>query len=263
MSAVGDPDDWDFSPATPTATSAVAGNLSDTGLIGDIVTALIPLGDDVLIVGGDHTIWQISGDPRDNGRADMITDQTGIVFGTAWTTDPNGTIYFQGIDGIYRMQVNGLPESITKGRIDKRFADLDFANRKITMEWDFVQQGLMVLISSFDTSVANEVLFWDSRVDGWFVDSYPNTIGPSVIYMYDAESATDTAMLLGSRDGFIRQVDNSASNDDGTAISSRVRYAPIALGNGTRAGILSAVQAVLAESSGAVDLNIYTGQTAE
>src|SRR5262249_26865517 len=61
MSAVSNGHDFDYSPLSVTPTQAVAGNLSSLGLIGDVITSLVPYSDDVLIVGGDHTIWMIQG----------------------------------------------------------------------------------------------------------------------------------------------------------------------------------------------------------
>ena len=70
-------------------------------------------------------------------------------------------------------------------------------------------------------------------------------------------------MLLGCKDGYIREVLDTATNDDGTTISSNIRFQPIALTDGDTEGVLTAVHAILAESSADVTLKVYVGQTAE
>jgi len=88
-------------------------------------------------------------------------------------------------------------------------------------------------------------------------------MGPSYPYSYDSERADDTEFLLGCKDGFVRKVDETALNDDGTAIATQVRYQPITLTDGRSTGILQSVDVTLAVGSGAVILKVFTGQTAE
>lgn len=102
MSAMDDPTDWDYSPATVTEAVAVAGNNSVVGLVGDVITALMPLSDDVLVFGGDHTVYQMTGDPAAGGRIDLVTDGTGVAW-DAWCKDPTGALwFFGGRGGVYR-----------------------------------------------------------------------------------------------------------------------------------------------------------------
>lgn len=263
MSKVGDPFDWDYSPSTVTAIQAVAGNASEVGVVGDIVTALIPFSDDALLIGGDHTIWQMSGDPAAGGSIDLISDKTGIAWGRAWAKNPNDILYFMGIDGIYMMAIGGKPESLTEGRLNKRFKAIDLANTRVLLEWDFLRKGLWVVAADVSGSSIQTVMFWDKRTDSWTVDEYAGSIGPSVVYGYDSELPEDNQMLFGCKDGYIRQIDTSVDDDDGDAISSVVRYQPFPLGNGYTEGMLADLSVLLAENSGPVVLKVYVGQTAE
>ena len=261
MSKVGDPFDWDYAPATVTVIQAVAGNASEVGLVGDVVTALMPFSDDAMLIGGDQSIWQMSGDPAAGGSIDLVTDKVGVAW-NAWTQDPAGAIYFLGVDGVYRIEKNQLPIKITENKLDRRFKDIDLSSVRCLMAWDLLRQGLVLTLATPGTS-SQTSYFWDSRTDGWSVDRYPSSMGPSFVYAYDSEDADDTKFLLGCKDSYIREVSPTASDDDGTTMTASVRYAPIALTDGRTNGILQAVDVILANGSGAATLKVYTGQTAE
>lgn len=269
MSAVGDGFDFDTSPTTPSKTQAVAGNLSQAGLIGDIITALIPFGDDVLLFGCDKSIYQMTGDPAAGGSVDLITDKVGILFGRAWAKAPDNTLYFFGTDGVYRYNyLSREMTNITKGKLDLRLRNLDLTTTRTFMEWDFIREQLHVHVMpqlqtvNPNAPTLNTVYVWDSRTDSWWQDTYPSTMGPCSMLAYDGSDPQDQQMLFGSRDGYIRQVDDAALNDDGTAIASRVRYTPL-VGQGDAEIMLTKLTPVLAAGSGPVNVAIYTGRDAE
>lgn len=265
MSASGRPFDFDYSPVTPNALQAVAGNNSDVGLIGDVVTALIPVGDDVLIFGGDHTIYAMTGDPAAGGTIDLISDKTGIAFGRAWAKDPNGTVYFWGRNGVYRLNpaAGAKPEPMTQGRLDQRLKDIDLTNSRILMEWDAYLAALVILVISSDSATNDRVFVWESRVDAWWEDQYPISMKPTAIYAYDSDEANDQAVLMGGFDSVIRRIDTDAETDDVTVIQNHVRFAPFIAPSRSSEVVLNSVMPVLAEGSGIMSLNVYTGQSAE
>jgi hypothetical protein len=108
MSKSGDPLDWDYF-ATPSATIAIAGNNSDAGLVGDRITCLAPFGDDLMVMGGDHTLWIMRGDPADGGRIDNLSQQVGIIGPDAVALDALGTMYFFGNGVLWRLPKGGTP----------------------------------------------------------------------------------------------------------------------------------------------------------
>lgn len=264
MSEQGDPLDWNYSPTVPNVKQAVAGNNSDAGLVGDIITALIPFGDDVLVFGGDHTIFQMTGDPAAGGTIDQVSDKTGIAFGKAWAKDPNGVLYFWGQDGVYKWTLGTTPENITKGRLDHRLRAVDLTTNRITMEWNFQQASLVILIQPVDQTESCRVLRWESRSDAWWEDQYPTAIGPSCLFAYDGPDPTDQTFILGSRDGYLRQIDESTDDgDDGVDIDTHVRFTPFIAESHANEVLLTDVMPVLASDSGPLYVNVYTGQTAE
>lgn len=209
----------------------------------------------------DQSIALMAGDPAAGGAVDIISNDTGIAW-AAWALDPDGNLFFRGVDGIYRMPRGEKPINITQNRLDNRFEKTDLSTKRVILSWDFLRRGLMVIVTELDTDIISEAFFWESRTNGWFPDAYSAIHGPDVLLNYDAEEADDKAMLFGCRDGFIRQVDPDAIDDDGIAFTSNVRFFPV----GTRRGSdtrLYGLEVILAENSGNVDLNLFTGQTAE
>jgi len=263
MSAAGDPLDYDYSPPTPTEIQAVAGNNSTAGLIGDVITALVPFGDDYMIFGCDSTIWQMTGDPAAGGVIDLVSDQTGMAFGKAWAKDPANTLYFWGNDGVYRLVPGGTPQNMTKNRIDFRLRSVALDQNRIYMEWDYLNAELIVLIHPADSSDPVRVIVWEARTDAWWEDSYPSLHGPHTILAYNSTAANDQALLLGGRDGFIRKIDRTVGTDDSTAIPSRVRFAPFIAPSRTSSVLLNTLHPVLAKGSSVAAVKVYTGQTAE
>jgi len=266
MSKSGDPYDYDYSPATPNSLQAVAGNNSSAGLVGDVITALIPISDDVMYFGGDSSIYMMTGDPASGGVIDLVSE-TGILFGRAWAKDPSGTLYFAGVDGIYRMSPNtGPPQNLSNGRLERRFRAVDNSNTRVYLEWDYLRSGLIVNIVPLLEGSASEVYFWDSRVGdqgAWWPEQYPASMGPSVVYAYDGSRPEDQALLVGCYDGYIRQLDDAALDDDGTLIQSHVRFPMFLAPDHTGEVILTDIIPVMGATSSVANVNIYTGQTAE
>lgn len=266
MSRVNDPLDWVYAPpAGVTAIDAVAGNNCDAGEIGDIVTALIPCNDDMLLFGGDHTIYVLTGDPAAGGAIDRLSDQTGIRYGHAWTRDAQGYIYFVGTDGIRSLNPSsGEMKNLTLGRLDGEFDDIDWDQYRAYMTWDNLHNGLWLLICSHDPATyPARMYYWDAYVDAWWSDAFPTSMGPCSMIFFDGPKPEDRAMLMGCLDGYIRETNDAATDDDGTAISATVTFAPLSTKTPGAALLVTQILPVMAENSADVTLRIGRGPTEE
>jgi hypothetical protein len=172
-------------------------------------------------------------------------------------------VYFLGIDGVYRMRMGEYPVSITIGRLDREFEGIDLEANVARMGWDFIRRQLWVVIVPADGESATTVYVWDQRTDSWWQDEYPTTMGPNLVIGFDSDKAEDTAFLLGCRDGYIREVDDTAADDDGTGITSKIRFKPLIAGDPAGKLRVEELTAIMGLGSGNVDLRVYTGQTAE
>ncbi len=74
MSAVGEPDNFDFFPKKFNKGSAVAGSLPGDGFIPHReVEKMLPVDEERLIfVATDGTLWLLTGNPADGGRIDQL-----------------------------------------------------------------------------------------------------------------------------------------------------------------------------------------------
>jgi hypothetical protein len=235
MSAFGDAFDWDFAPAVPTSTQAVAGNLAQAGLAPDIVTALIPYSDDLLIFGGDSSIWRLTGDPMAGGEFDNVSVETGIAYGRAWTRDPEGVLYFFGSrGGVYRMDpYGGAFERISLHRIERRLQSVDLATYRVELNWNYHDEGLHVFLVPRGAASARAThYFWEQKTGAWWEDEFGTdessyTRQPTASLMIDGDDPDDRRLLIGCNDGTVRVVDRTAVDDDDQAIDSRVLIGPL------------------------------------
>ena len=257
--AVDDPFNANYSPDTETVTQAVAGNTADAGKAADIITALIPYSDDVLLLGGSHTLERMSGDPADGGRRDHITEITGIAFGQAWTKTPDGTTYFMGSrGGVYQMPSGGgIPQNITLNTINERMADLDMDANAFRMAWDDRGKGVEVLVTAKDGSASTHY-FYDVRNQAWWPFSFSNADqNPLTCHLLEGVTVSGRSILLGSFDGWIRMFDHDALTDDGETINSSVLIGPL---NNT---LIVEWMATLGQTSGQVNWELLDGNSAE
>lgn len=264
MGAVGDPLDWDYAPATTSATMAVAGNNSNAGVVGDVVTCLAPYNDDVMVMGGDHTIWVMRGDPAARGQIDNVSYKTGIVGPRAFAWDDRGSIHFFGSGRHWIMSAgSNAPQAQSAGRMDRVWGALDLSGGSsgvgIQLVWDVLRRGLHIYATPNDTALTATHWFWDSRADAYWPIRYPAAMNPRSVWGFDASKADDTALLIGGSDGYVRYFDPLAKNDDGTAINSYVQFTPIS--NGSTDIVLDHADVVLDTETDSATFQVYTGTT--
>lgn len=260
MSAVGDPFDFDYSPATQTVQQAVAGSFTaGYGKNPDIVTALIPYTDDVLLIGGSHSIRKQVGNPSEGGVNVSVTDITGIAYGSAWCQSPDGIIYFFGSrGGVYKIEPEGgVPLRLTAMTIDERLADLNIDENVVTLEWDDRAIAVRVYITPINGAAATHYV-WDVRNEAWWPFSYTNSAhNPMAIRLLSGSSASERRILEYGQDGYIRMVDMDATSDDGKPISSVVYIGPFS------GMMFTEIYATLSENSSNVTWAICSASSME
>jgi len=225
MSRLGTYTDWAYL-ATDVA-RAIDGNSGPTwGKIGDIITALIPFNDDVLIFGLDHGIRQMTGDPAAGGSIETISNDVGIAGPNAWCLSPDGILYFVGQGGFYRLVPGGRPEAIGGNKQDSFFSAINRGTHYVRLMWDTERGGCWIFVTSV-TSATSTNLWWDATTDGFFPQRFPDDHGPLAGLVYDGDDPLDRLVLLGGRDGYVRRLTLTSINDDGDAVSSYVWLGPI------------------------------------
>lgn len=269
MSRQFDPLDYDYNPNVVTSANsqqAVAGNNTEAGQVPDIVTCLIAYSDDLLLFGGDHSIWQMTGDPAAGGNMDRISDTVGICFGSPWCKDCFGTVYFFGSrGGLYSVHPSeggtAAPVRISGQKVDEQLLNVDLSNNIVRMVWDDRFQTVMIFITPLD-GTATYNWCYDIRNQAFWKDQFVDaSFNPTSVHLMDGDLPADRVVLLGGRDGYIRMIDTSAENDDGQAISSYVLLGPIQ--SGSQRLRLRELRTVLGMNSDPVTLELFAGSSVE
>lgn len=263
MSAVGKPYDYDISPQVITATQAVLGSKSPrgTGKAPDIVNALIPFSDDILIVGCESSIWVLDGDPMDGGRFWLMSNSTGIAFGDSWCQDEYGTVYFMGTRGcVYSYTRGGGVKPLSDNAIPDRLRDIDFSTTYVKMQWDTQEQGFRLFRCPVnpDDSEAQEHYFWSRRMQGWYTDTFKNADHePTAVFVGDGDLASERRSVVGCVDGYIRAFSMDATSDDGEPILSRALCGPLTPDEVAVETRFKGLTAVLATSQGGCGYQLF------
>ena len=263
MSAVDDPQNFDYAPPSTSPTQAIAGNNAPAGLIGDVVTGICPYTDDICVFFGDHSIYMMRGDPMAGGQIDLISDAIGGAWGRAWCKDPYGNIYFvSNRTGIYTLVPGQQPQRISQA-IEQLLLGIDTGNSSIRLIWDDRYQGLHVFVTPLNAPAPSTHFFYEQRTGAWWVDQFgdPN-LDPLCCCTFDGNLPGDRAVLIGSWDGFVRTISPTAVDDDGIAIQSSVMIGPLLTDN-LDDMLLKDIQGILGQASGAVTFAVFVGPTAE
>ncbi len=244
FSKLGVPTNWDYTETGPDA--AFAGNASENGRVGDVIISLIPFTDDVMLIGGDHSLWRMTGDPAAGGSIDIVSNVIGMSGRDAWALSPDGILYFVGTGGLFRMTPGGIPEPVSLGKYNQFFQAINRKTHYVQMLWDRDNQGAYIFVTVIDTGASTH-LWYDLRTDGLFPLQWPDDHGPIASMVYDGDGPTDRLLLLGGRNGFIQKLVDTARTDDGTTISSHVLLGPINIGGELNEGVITSLDCTFGE----------------
>lgn len=220
LSKKDDPTNWDFFPPTPTEIDAVAGNNSLAGLCPDIINSVVPYSEDILVFGGDHSIWMLVGDPAAGGRLELVSDITGMAFGRPWCKDPNGLLYFVGSrGGLFKWAPGAKPERISLYKIERQLQEIDFGTNYVRLVWNYQDEGLHIFQCPFGSGGAQlSHWFWEQKPDAFAKDLFGTSVytnvQPTAVSVIDGDSFDDRVLLVGGEDGHVRQWDSDARSDD-------------------------------------------------
>ena len=229
MSRQFNPYDWLY--AQDDAQSAVAGNDADAGEVGDIIKVNIPYKDDFVIHACATTLWYMTGHPCAGGTIVELDLTTGILGDRAFCWDDIGSLYMVCTTGLLRIPPGfGQPENLTIELWPDFIEDLAFDGslHRISLMFDPENRGIHI----FKTTLADGVSsswWYDLRTNGLFPDAYLANHGAFSSIYYQTENPDYRRLLIGCNDGYIREWNRSATNDDDTKITSYVGFAPLAL----------------------------------
>lgn len=268
---------WDWAYTKNDAQSPVAGGNNDAGEIGDILRALISYKDDYLIFGCASSMWYLSGDATYGGILNELSLTTGIYGARSFCWDDEGNLWWWGKNGIYKSNIPSQPVNVSAIDLPRLVKDeaVNPSTHRITMEFDRDRQGIKISIVVLATG-ANSDYWYDLRTEGFSPESASNEHGAYSLLYYDSNTPGLSGLLVGCRNGYVYNLDDSAPDDIGGAdnaisINSYVSLGPIIMGQSGKQGKIIGLNAVTAggatggtqSDSDDINFKVFTDLAAE
>jgi hypothetical protein len=270
----GDPYDWKESDTDSLAAQSGQGN--DAGQIGDHITCLMPHADQCLLIGCRDSTWLMRGDPRFGGQIDALSYDVGPIDKGAITHTADGESVFLTKDGIYMCPKGCGARKVTpvsRTIIPEDILNVDPAAYRVLMAYDLRYRGIHLWIVKQSGASTTDVHYWLN----WWPDGkgfWPMTIGntgyfpDSILSWAPSNYQTDlsgshSAVFLGGGDGKVRHFSADVARDSSTNITSYCFLGPMMLGGAHHDAKLAEIEATLDTSSGKVNYDIYTANSAE
>lgn len=253
------PYDFDYG-AIPVTTTAVAGTDPLIGQPADAITCLAPYKDDYLIFGCRSSIYWMVGDPAYGGTVQVLTTRAGVVGPRAWCYDEHGVFYFMSSGGLYQMQPRKQPECISGRKLYAIFDKIDTEANRIELSWNAFRRMVVIAITPINGSVGTHIML-DPKSKSFWPITFPANYGPVSMAEPPGSTDADRQTLLGCWDGYVRRFDTTKFGDDGTAIDSYVRFAPINMDRGAYESICRELRATGVASDGEVGWFWHVGNS--
>ena len=267
FSRAGDPFDWNFGDDPDDPARATGGASGLTGMIGKPLTAICRSADDYLILGTATEIWALHGDPVSGGQMLDLSDKVGIVAADAWTRVPDGGMVFLSHDGLYKLAPGGNSRpQILSDRLPRELRDINLNTVWPILAYEPRAKGVKVYLSPQSADASGQGLdrhwLYELQTDAFWKEQYHSAHEPISTCLYPLKNQPGESLLLGCRDGVIRCYSDDTGSDDGAPIESKVLLGPFRA-SGDRDLIIDELIATLGESSGDVDWEIYSADSAE
>lgn len=264
MSRAGDPLDWAYNTA-PLATSAYTGNDANFGGPADVITSLIPFGDDYCLFGCAQSIWRMDGDPGYQGLITCLTRKTGILGPRSYCFDEKGNLYFLGGGGGLFVLPRGAmePENVSNENMAAYFDRQDFSANLVMMGYDAFRREVRIYVTAADGSTNNVHAIYRPADNAFWLDSIPLSHGPWAVCDGVGTHFWERTVILGGADGYIRRPDPRANSDDGDAIDAWIEIGPFEWNNGQEESMVVELQGFVGAGSEVMTWYWFTGRSAE
>lgn len=270
MSRQGDPLDWDDA-VEDDEQAAVTSNNSDQGKLGEEITALIPHNQDCMFFGCTSSIWAMQGDIQSGGRLVRIADNIGVWGPRSWCYDTDGYLYFLSFDGLYMMApgCGSQPKPVSRDRLPQELLGINRTTQRVSMAYDQRFRGVLIAVTSISGTNTSTMFF--VRLGEGGASFWPTSFASSSHHVGELYSlrnripttAGGSIMLLGCRDGYIRNFNRTVSNDDGTSIVAELQIGAFPLGDSNQEGLLQKVEVAFGASTGSVNCEIRAARSAQ
>ena len=150
---------------------------------------------------------------------------------------------------------------MTAGTIAEELRSIDLSVNQVRLVWDQESQGLHLYVVPLTASVSASTQHWfyEARTKAWWPVKFAATsIQPHSATLLEGVTPSDRKVAIGCNDGYVRQFDDAATNDDGTNIASSVLIGPIFPSDVVSEQKMTALQAMLSDlGSGGCQYKVY------
>lgn len=268
---------WDWVYGADDTQSAVAGNNTDAGEVGDVIVDAFPYKDVYTVFGNASSFWYMTGNPCQGGLIQELDITAGLLGIGAWCWDDADNLYAVTTKGLVKY-LSGFTgqENLTHMKYPDFVKDIAFdrATQRMTLSYDRDNNGIIISVTTLDGGV-NTNWWYDLTSQGLFPESYPTTASIYCSEYFNADAAADRTLVFGGQDGNLREfLPTAKSDDDGAAdvaIDSYVTFAPIPLSQSPREdGSLSQIDIITGgdndggtNDSDALTMTVFGERTAE
>lgn len=264
-SRYGDVFDWSLDPLIDDVSTAIAGTTAAQGRVPERITALMPLADDVLLVGTARAVYAITGDLGEGGRLDLVDPSHGVSFGYAWCSGSRGLYYFSSRGGLWLRSAQG-GRLVSEGRVQRRLEDIDQTRYRIELAYRWQDRTVHVFVvplSGFESDLSHFVL--EEETGAFHRDRFAGGVARQVTSVATFRGATSSegTLAMGFGDGFVREFQAAAEDDDGVAIGSHALVGPLVSADDAREGSIRAVYGQLASDGGGVQVGVRSSDVAD
>jgi len=259
----GDVTDWNFNDDYADTARAIAGQSGEAGQVTGVIKAMIPYKDKFLAIATPNSLHVLSGEPSD-GNLFNVSDQFGIIAPKAWAVSPEGTVAFLSYNGVYLWKLGSSAEPVpfSDERVPELLKDVDVTANIVLMEYDIKAKGFHLFVTPEAATVGTH--WWlDLENKAMWPVILPQTQQPVAIGRYDIGDER-SEVVLGCKDGYLRNFSASENDDDETALNSYVILGPFRLTTSESAdSIMKELRGTLADNAGTVTWRAFVGSSAE
>jgi hypothetical protein len=230
------------------------------------VTGFVSYSNENAIVGGDHTLHRLDGDPRFGGRFSTVSTSVGMAFGRAWAIDGTQRIWFIDNTGQLRAMSGpgGQPEPVSRDKIGARLQALDFTRYYVRMAYDRNREGLWIMPLPFGVLEDEriETYYYDMRAGAFFPDYIDQLAGQvTALHVIDGDEPGDRRVLFGHGDGYVTYADDAATKDNNVPIRARALLGPFKADGAGREIRTQRLGMILGSNTGGLTWNLYASAT--
>lgn len=233
------------------------------------IRAMIPSGNDFMLMGYTNAIAAIFGDPLAGGGMRFLSHAIGVVSRGAWCRSPEGGVYFISRQGLFYTRDGNVLTPKSRSQIPKLLIDIDPDNETVGMVFDEYRGGLDVIVTNHKATRTGRA---SSQLGRYFVDIENGGFWPwktvfasntlTAVGEYKRGDSEKSLTLFGAADNKVYRFEPHLERDHDGAIDAYAIIGPIQFGDKNEARI-SDLTALLSTHSGDIWFAVCTGNSGE